>query len=331
MNRKTPPTRILFIAANRLGDAVLACGALDQLIQQTDNPAITIISGPIPAPIYRGLPGLVKTIALSKQRYGKHWWYLWQKTVGTSWDLVVDLRGSALAWTLLTKKRLVSGKAPVALHRVEYWGKLFGFSTPPTPILWPLPQDWQRAAELLPLDGPVLAVGPAANWRGKQWRGEKFAEMVLKLTSHPSSPLARARVAVMAASHERQQCLPVLETVPKSRLIDLVGKTDPLEAYTCLQRCALFIGNDSGLMHLAAAAKIPTLGLFGPSRTEHYRPWGNRCVALRTPARYEELIGASDYDHRTTDTLMDGLSVELVAQTALELLSHHAGVIPKPC
>ena len=48
-------------------------------------------------------------------------------------------------------------------------------------------------------------------------------------------------------------------------LLDLVGKIDLIEMYNLMQKSNLFIGNDSGLMHLAALAKVPTVGLFGPS------------------------------------------------------------------
>ncbi len=66
-------------------------------------------------------------------------------------------------------------------------------------------------------------------------------------------------------------------------MIDLVGKVDLLTAYACLKRARLFVGNDSGLMHLAAAAGAPTLGLFGPSDERLYAPWGPRARVLRGP------------------------------------------------
>ncbi len=62
--------------------------------------------------------------------------------------------------------------------------------------------------------------------------------------------------------------------------IDLVGKLTLPEAAACLARCALFVGNDSGLMHLAAAAGAPTLGLFGPTPAQEYAPAGPRATAV---------------------------------------------------
>ena len=62
--------------------------------------------------------------------------------------------------------------------------------------------------------------------------------------------------------------------------IDLVGRFDLPEVAACLERSALFIGNDSGLMHLAAAAGAPTIGLFGPTDAATYAPAGPRAMAV---------------------------------------------------
>jgi ADP-heptose:LPS heptosyltransferase len=97
-----------------------------------------------------------------------------------------------------------------------------------------------------------------------------------------------------------------------------VGSVGLLEIYDCLERAALYIGNDSGLMHLAAAAGIPTLGLFGPSREELYAPWGPLTAAVRPPLSYEEVFSAYS-DHRNTGTLMDALTVDRVEQAAAAL------------
>src|SRR5579871_2650408 len=93
--------------------------------------------------------------------------------------------------------------------------------------------------------------GPAANWRGKQWRAERFAELAERLTA-PDGPLPGARVAVLAAAHERPQAAPLLQIIAGNRLIDLVGRVDLLTAAAVLRRCAMFIGNDTGLMRIAA-------------------------------------------------------------------------------
>ena len=69
---------------------------------------------------------------------------------------------------------------------------------------------------------------------------------------------------------------PLLAALPAA--IDLCGRLTIPEAAACLARCALYVGNDSGLMHLAAASGTPTLGLFGPTPVAEYAPAG-RCAA----------------------------------------------------
>ena len=142
---------------------------------------------------------------------------------------------------------------------------------------------------------------------GKQWRVERFAELARRLTAS-GGLLPGARVAVLAAGHERGQAQPLLEAIPQSRLIDLVGRVDLLTAAAVLGRCALFIGNDTGLMHIAAACGTPTLGLFGPSPSCQYAPWGPRAAFVCSSDSPETMFGPG-FDHRTTDTLMDGLSL----------------------
>jgi heptosyltransferase-3 len=103
--------------------------------------------------------------------------------------------------------------------------------------------------------------------------------------------------------------------VPAERLLDLVGKADLLTASAVLRRAALFIGNDTGLMHIAAASGTPTLGLFGPTPAENYAPWGGRTAVAQTAIPWLQLFGPG-FDHRTTDTMMDSLSVDAAAAAA---------------
>jgi ADP-heptose:LPS heptosyltransferase len=80
----------------------------------------------------------------------------------------------------------------------------------------------------------------------------------------------------------------------------------------------LFIGNDSGLMHIAAAAGAPTLGFFGPSDERVYGPWGTRTRALR--GRSYEAIMSEGPLSAIDQTLMDELSVDAVETAAGGLL-----------
>jgi lipopolysaccharide heptosyltransferase II len=63
-------------------------------------------------------------------------------------------------------------------------------------------------------------------------------------------------------------------------LVDLTGQTDLPRVVSILKSSQVFVGNDSGLMHLAAALGIPTVGVFGSSNPDWTRPIGSRTLPL---------------------------------------------------
>jgi heptosyltransferase III len=313
---------ILFVTATRIGDAVLSTGLLAHLIERHPGARLTIATGPVAAPLFEAVPGLERLIVVEKQRFAAHWLGLYSAVVGRRWDLVIDLRGSALPWLIFAGERRAMGKGAITEHRVRQLARLFDLDPPPSPRLWLSPAHERAGEELLPPGGPVLAIGPAANWRGKQWRAERFAALAQRLTG-PDGLMPGARIAVLAAAHERTQAEPLLAAVARERVIDLIGDTDLLTAAAVLRRTALFIGNDTGLMHIAAASGVPTLGLFGPSPVEQYAPWGPHTAVAHTEIPAEQMY-REGFDHRTTDTLMDSLSVETVEVAARKLWARTA-------
>ena len=100
-----------------------------------------------------------------------------------------------------------------------------------------------------------------------------------------------------------------------TNLVDLVGKINLIEMYYLMKRSNLFIGNDSGLMHLAALAKVPTVGLFGPSDIKKYRPFGSKTLAIKSPKSYKELMSYKGFNPKKVDSLMRSLKVENVLKS----------------
>ncbi len=316
--------KILFIGPTRIGDAVLSSGLVRHLGETYPQAAITIACGAVAAPLYAGVPNLARVIPIIKKPMSGHWFEVWRAVVGARWDLVVDLRHSIIPWTIWARRRCIFRPAADAdEHRVVALARVLGLAEhPPAPCLWTLEQHRRRAEQLIPDDGPVLAIAPTANWRGKIWRSARFVELIDRLTSGDGGTeaiLPNARVAIFGGPGEAAVAAAVLDAVPADKRIDLVGTEDLPTVAACLKRCALYVGNDSGLMHMAAAAEIPTVGLFGPSRPENYRPWGDLTAVVRTEKAYEELVGGPGYDHRTTDTLMDSLSVDSVVAATVGL------------
>ena len=271
--------RILFISSTRIGDAVLSTGLLDHLARKHPEARFTIVCGRVAEGVFRRMPRLERLIAVEKRRYSLHWLEIWGALAFTRWDLVVDLRASAIAWLLWTRERRViqGGRRPG--HRLAHLAALLGVDPPPLPVTWTAPEDNARAAALLPEGRPWLVLGPTANWHRKVWPADRFAELALRLTA-PDGALPGAGIAILGGpgDQERSMATPVLTALPQA--LDLVGKLDLPEVAAVLARAAVFIGNDSGLMHLAAAAGAPTLGLFGPTPSDEYGPAGPKAQAV---------------------------------------------------
>jgi heptosyltransferase-3 len=308
---------ILFVTATRIGDAVLSTGLLTYLIERHPYARLTIAAGPIAVPLFEAVPGLERIVVVEKRRWSLHWLPFYSAVATRRWDLVVDLRGSAVAWLLRAGERKVMAKGDAREHRVRQLARLFNLEPPPDPHLWTTSHHERAAGALISPGAPVLAIGPATNWPAKQWRAERFAELAYRLTA-AAGPLPGSRVAVLATAHERELAEPLLAALPPGRRIDLVGSVDLLTAAAVLRRCAMFIGNDTGLMHIAAAAGTPTLGLFGPSPVAQYAPWGRRTAWVCSADPPEAMFGPG-FDHRTAGTLMDGLSVDATEAAARRL------------
>jgi heptosyltransferase III len=278
--------RILFVTSNRLGDAVLSTGLLNHLLLSHPEARFTIACGPVAEGVFLRMPNRDRTIVLDKRPYRLHWPTLWLEAVRTRWDLVVDIRGSALAWTLPAWRRAVM--RPRSGHKIAQLAAVLGIDPPPLPVTWTAPEDRARAAALVPAHRPVVALAPTANWAPKVWPHERFVALYRALAE---AVLPGAMPAVLAGPGEAERAMaaPVLAALPGA--VDLVGRLSLPEVAACLARCSLFVGNDSGLMHLAAAAGAPTLGLFGPTDAAEYAPSGIRAHAVVSGSHRMDTLG----------------------------------------
>jgi ADP-heptose:LPS heptosyltransferase len=282
--------QILFVTSNRLGDAVLSTGLLDHLIRVHPLASITVACGPAAEGLFARMPNHARTIVLDKRPYSLHWIPLWGCAATTIWDLVVDIRGSALAWLVPARRRAVMRRR--SGHKTVQLGAVLGLDPPPLPVTWTSPEDRARAAALLPAGSPLIGLGPTANWAPKAWPPERFAALFNALRAD-ALPGAVPVVFAGPGEAERDMAAPLLAALPDA--IDLVGRLTLPEVSACLARCTLFVGNDSGLMHLAAAAGAPTLGLFGPTPAREYAPAGPRAAAVlsRSPRMQDLSLAAA--------------------------------------
>jgi ADP-heptose:LPS heptosyltransferase len=312
---------ILFITSNRIGDAVLSSGLVKRLADEIPNARFTIVAGPVAAPLFAEVPSLDRVIVLAKAKHRSHWIELWRQVRGTRWGLVVDLRGSGLSRFVSTRRRAIWRKnTGPAVHKVIEAARILKIEDDPAPpYIFTTPETEARADELTAGSGPILALAPAANWLGKTWPLERFSRVAMRLLD-PEGPMKGGRLMVLGGPADAKLARGLRDVVMRNQFINLTEDTDLLTAFACLKRARLFIGNDSGTMHLAAAAGIPTLGLFGPSDEQRYGPWGAQTRVARGPRSYEQIRAVDPGFGQALCHMMD-LSVETVGDTAEELLA----------
>jgi heptosyltransferase-3 len=293
--------KILFVTSNRLGDAVLSTGLLDHLIRTHPDARITVVCGPVAEGVFTRMPNRDQIIVLRKQKWGLHWLPLWARTATQLWDLVVDIRGSALSWLVPTRRRAVFSR--MNGPKIAQLGAILSLSPAPRPVVWFAKADRDRVADLVQTDRPIIVLAPTANWQPKVWPSERFAEAFQRLSTS-LFPDALPVVLGGPGPAERAMAAPLLSALPEAR--ELLGVLTLPEAAAVLQRASLFIGNDSGLMHLSAAAGAPTVGLFGPTDAKTYGPTGRLATAV---------VGVS----------MDAITVRQVVDAGEQLLASQTG------
>ena len=276
--------RILFLTNTRIGDVVLSTGLLGLLADTFPTARITVVAGHLACSLFEGAPCVERVVPLRKQRDNRHWLDLYLRLI-RSWDLVIDLRGSALAWMVPTRHRRIMSSSDPGQSRVVELAHLLDANPPPPPRLWIQERDRQAAAHLVPPDTEFLAVAPGASSPEKRWPPDRFTAMINRLTESRAVGSALA-VVLFGAADERS----LVESV-RGRLRERPGVAPPLAVLgearlptvaAILERARLYIGNDSGLMHLAAASGAPTVGLFGPTPPARYRPWGERTLFVQS-------------------------------------------------
>ena len=298
---------ILFITSTYLGDAIISSGILESLRLKHPRAKLTVACGPIPAPLFEALPQVDHVIPIQKQSYSRHWLKLWGKCALKKWDIIVDVRGTGISHFLWTKKRYVwksSNQKDLRVHQLAKFLKLK--ETPPSKIH--LSNNHRaQARSLLEGHGSLICFSPAANWDKKCWPLESFEVLGQKLTG-TKGLFPGATIAILGAPSQQKELTPLLENIPNA--LDLVGKAPLPVLAACLEQSQLFVGNDSGLMHLAASMKTTTLGLFGPSPENIYAPWGKNAHYIRTKTSFEKAMDLA----KEGQNIMDEITVDHVIE-----------------
>lgn len=104
-----------------------------------------------------------------------------------------------------------------------------------------------------------VVIAPGSRWPTKRWSADKFAELAKHISDRHDYHI------VILGDERDAESIERIETSLHDNVTNLAGKTTILEAAAVIRNSKAFIGNDSGLMHLAEAVGVPVVALFGPT------------------------------------------------------------------
>ncbi|RAZ92885.1 glycosyltransferase family 9 protein [Mesorhizobium hawassense] len=188
------------------------------------------------------------------------------------------------------------------------------------PAIRPLPFETTRALALLARHhiqpDAFVAVHAGASFVGRRWQPERFAEAIDRIAGETG-----LRVVLVGGPGENEAADAILAAA-KTPVVDLTGALRLETLLALLKEARLFLGNESGPMHMAAAAGTPVVGLFGLTNPVRWAPVGVPSISLR-PSMPCDCVGG-DLCRRTDPSkacCVWRLEVDPVVEAVLELLA----------
>lgn len=282
----------------------MATPALQALHQLFPNAAITILVRENLAELFASCPFAEEVIPLQKVSGGRKISRLFSAASALKkkkFDLAVCFPhsfSSAMMFRLARipqrvgfsaegRKMFLTRSLPYSLdgerpHRVRFYCQLIELiagqklSIPPLQV-WPRRLNKEEAEILEKKVGGfhnLVCIAPGSVGPAKRWFAGRFAEVVKELVG-----AKKMRVVLVGAPHDRPSCEEVARLTGASP-VNLAGETSLFELYYLLQKSRLFLGNDSGAGHLAAAAGIPVVVLAGAGDPDEIAPWTDKKTVL---------------------------------------------------
>ncbi|RWG76472.1 MAG: glycosyltransferase family 9 protein [Mesorhizobium sp.] len=191
------------------------------------------------------------------------------------------------------------------------------------PAIRPLPFETTRVLALL---GKYLlrpkafvAVHPGASFPGRRWQPERFAAAIDRIATETGLDV------VVVGGPEEKEAADKIMAAAKTPVVNMVGALSLETLLALLKEARLFVGNESGPMHMAAAAGTPVVGLFGLTNPIKWGPVGAPSISLR-PQMPCDCVGG-DLCRRTDPSkacCVWRLEVDAVVEAARELLARTA-------
>ena len=346
--------KILVRAPNWVGDAVMSIPALRAIRSRWPNAEIVILARPWVADLYRGQGYADRILIYDNKHEHKGFWgrerlaralrrekfdvaVLFPNAFDAAWIALrariperIGYARHGRSW-LLTRAIPVPSKGEAPDHEVydhlELLRRAGWLERLPRidEITIDVPaEDRRKAEERLFAAGVrrnavrIAFASGAAFGSAKCWEPERYAELADRLIA-----AFDADVILFGAPQESEMAARIAAAM-RNRICNLVGATQIGELPALLSTCRLFIGNDSGAMHVAGAVGIPVIGIFGPTDPEGTRAMTPQFTLIREPVHCSPcFLRKCPIDHRC----MTRISVERVFEAARLLLG--AGVSVK--
>lgn len=193
----------------------------------------------------------------------------------------LDSKGRGFSLTLRVPVARLRNEAETYLDVARAIGI---FVAEPKPEFYPSPEAEQNVVDFLSSLGnmsrrlvaihPAGGKNPGMKLASKRWPAERFAAVGDLLQRE-----AQVQVVLIGGPGDEEIAQAVAGSM-KEKALNLTGRLNWGETGALLKRCALFIGNDTGAMHLATAVGTPTVAIFGPSDPRIYGPLGRQSIAL---------------------------------------------------
>ena len=137
--------------------------------------------------------------------------------------------------------------------------------------------DAAQRFEAAGVNNGALTVGlfPGAGWKLREWMPERFAAIGDRLVQH-----FNANVLIFGGPKEAE-LVQTIASLMNAPAIPFAGNLQVRELTACLEKCDLFLTNDTGPMHIAAAVGTPIVSLFGPGNHIRFQPLGTFHQTIR--------------------------------------------------
>jgi heptosyltransferase-2 len=322
--------RLLVRAPNWLGDAVMALPALAAVRQAFAGRTLVLAAPSSVAPIFeeRSAAAPDELIAIDRARELEQLKgaradaiLLLPNSFGSAW--LSSRTGARERWGYRAAGRgwlLTRGVSPPRgpVHQVQYYLALvrgLGLDVPaepPPPRLDPLPATIAKADALLSAAGlapahPIVGFAPGAAYgHAKRWPPDRVAQVIADLSRRDIAAV------LVGAGADRDTGRAIESTLPPgARVVNLIGRTTVRQLVGVIARCAAFVSNDSGAMHIAAALGVPLTALFGPTDERVTAPAGGADVIVREVFCRPCMLRECPIDHRC----MKRIEVDAVLQS----------------